>query len=137
MAFFLVWGESSMWCCYQVHRERGARQDTPGARKFRGIFLVRFRRSGAIIKKKGTRAMEEPTLDTVRLKDWLDRVRAGDKAAGEELCRGVANRLEQLARKMLRRHPAVRGYAQTEDVLQNSLVRLWRSLPTVKIQSTG
>jgi hypothetical protein len=51
----------------------------------------------------------------------LDRMQAGDRVARDELLRGFGDRLERLARKMLRRFPSVGRWVETEDVLQNSL----------------
>jgi RNA polymerase sigma-70 factor (ECF subfamily) len=68
----------------------------------------------------------------VQLNHWVDRLRAGDRAASDELLRAVGSRLERLARKMLGRFLAVHRWAQTDDVLQNALVRLLRALGQVR-----
>jgi RNA polymerase sigma-70 factor (ECF subfamily) len=73
---------------------------------------------------------------TSQLLPLLDRVRAGDRAAWDELYRHVGGRLEALARKMLRRFPAVGRWEQSEDVLQNASVRLLRALREVRPAST-
>jgi RNA polymerase sigma-70 factor (ECF subfamily) len=57
----------------------------------------------------------------------LNHIRQGDTTASDELLRSVCGRLETLARKMLRGFPKVRRWAQTDDVLQNALMRLLRS----------
>jgi RNA polymerase sigma-70 factor (ECF subfamily) len=75
--------------------------------------------------------MSDPA-DTSQLHDWLARIQAGDAGARDELVRGTCANLERLARKMLRRFPNVRRQAQTDDVLQNSLMRLLRSLEKVR-----
>lgn len=62
----------------------------------------------------------------------LDRVRAGDASALNELIRLTGERLETLTRRMLRDYPRVRRWAQTDDVLQNALIRLCRALQQVK-----
>jgi RNA polymerase sigma-70 factor (ECF subfamily) len=67
---------------------------------------------------------------------WLDRMRAGDLAARDELLRGFCDRLERLARKMLRRFPGVQRWVQTDDVLQNALLRLLRALEQVRPNTT-
>ena len=74
-------------------------------------------------------------LDTVQLHGWVDRMRAGDPRAADELIRAVADRLRRLAGKMLGRHPAARRLADPEDVLQGALVRLVRSLNAVRPES--
>jgi RNA polymerase sigma-70 factor (ECF subfamily) len=76
--------------------------------------------------------MPDATVNTVQLNNWVDRMRAGDLAARDELLRGVSNRLERLARKMLQRFPSVQRWAQTDDVLQNALRRLRRALQQVR-----
>jgi RNA polymerase sigma factor (sigma-70 family) len=77
-------------------------------------------------------AMTEPTLNTTQLHYWLGQYRAGDPAAADALLRATCGRLEALARKMLRGFPKVRLHVQTDDVLQNALVRLLRALETMQ-----
>jgi RNA polymerase sigma factor (sigma-70 family) len=77
-------------------------------------------------------AVAEVRPDTVQLNHWVDRMRGGDRAAGDELLRAVGNRLERLARKMLGRFPDVHRWAETDDVLQNALMRLLRALEQVR-----
>ncbi len=79
--------------------------------------------------------MSESSVDTIRLHAWLRRIEAGDLAARDELLGGVCRRLEGLARKMLRRFPRVGRWAQTDDVLQNSLLRLLRALQDIRPDS--
>jgi RNA polymerase sigma-70 factor (ECF subfamily) len=76
-------------------------------------------------------------LHTTSLHDMLARFQAGDVAALDELIRRTGDRLERLTRKMLRGFPVVRAGAQTDDVLQNALVRLTRSLRAVHPPSTA
>ncbi|HEV7282339.1 MAG TPA: sigma-70 family RNA polymerase sigma factor [Pirellulaceae bacterium] len=60
--------------------------------------------------------------------DW-ERLRfQGDPRAFDELLRRTRRRLESLARKMLRGYPKVRRWEQTDDVLQEALLRLDRAL---------
>ncbi|HEV3310504.1 MAG TPA: sigma-70 family RNA polymerase sigma factor [Chloroflexota bacterium] len=63
-------------------------------------------------------------------------MRTGDRGATDELLEGVCDRLEKLTRKMLKRFPTVRRWADTCDVLQNSLLRLLRALKDVRPNST-
>lgn len=74
-------------------------------------------------------------INTVQLNGWIDRMRAGDQAARDELLRATCQRLERLARKMLQRFPSVQRWAETGDVLQNSLLRLLRALAEVRPNS--
>jgi RNA polymerase sigma factor (sigma-70 family) len=80
--------------------------------------------------------MAETSARTTQLHAWLDRMRAGDLAARDELLRAVCGRLERLAHKMLHRFPKVRRWAETDDVLQNALLRLLRALKAVRPAST-
>jgi RNA polymerase sigma-70 factor (ECF subfamily) len=76
--------------------------------------------------------MDDPAVQTVQLRQWLERMRAGDLDARDEMLRALCGRLECLARKMLRRFPQVQRWAQTDDVLQNALMRLLHSLQKVQ-----
>ena len=76
--------------------------------------------------------MPDPAPHTPQLVRWLERVRAGDLVAREELLRAVCGRLEQLARQMLRRFPSVRRWAETGDVLSGAVLRLLRALQEVR-----
>lgn len=79
--------------------------------------------------------MDDATPHTTQLHRWLDRLQAGDLAARNELLSSVGQRLERLARKMLRSFPSVGRWEQTDDVLQNALLRLIRSLHEVRPDS--
>ena len=76
--------------------------------------------------------MSDSNSQTARLHDCVDRWRAGDTLAADELLRATARRLEQLARRMLRDFPSLRPAADTLDVYQGSVMRLLNSLKTVK-----
>jgi RNA polymerase sigma-70 factor (ECF subfamily) len=80
--------------------------------------------------------MSDASLDTVRLQHCVARWQAGDSAAAGELLRAVGDRLEHLARKMLRGFPVVRASADTGDVLQGSLLRLLNTLRRFQPEST-
>src|SRR5689334_5016823 len=68
-------------------------------------------------------AREDPT--TV-IQGCIDRLRGGDESARGAL-RCAAGRLARLAREMLKGYPGVARWEQTDDVLQNALVRLVRT----------
>jgi RNA polymerase sigma-70 factor (ECF subfamily) len=80
--------------------------------------------------------MTQASFDTSHLRACLERMRAGDAGARDELLRSVVGRLEGLARKMLRRFPLVQRWNETDDILQNALLRLLRALETVDPSST-
>src|SRR4051812_36549876 len=81
-------------------------------------------------------SMSESSLDTIRLQHCVERWQAGERAAAQELLEAVGQRLEHLARKMLRGFPNVRNWTETGDVLQGSLLRLLHSLQNVRPAST-
>lgn len=81
-------------------------------------------------------AMPDLTFDSVNLQKCLDRWQSGDRAAADELLKATGKRLERLARRMTRSFPNVRGQADTGDVLQNSLIRLLRTLQTLRPKTT-
>lgn len=66
--------------------------------------------------------------NTIYLQSCLDRLRAGEVAARDELIGGACERLTRLARKMLRADGRLRRWEETDDVLQTSLLRLHRAL---------
>jgi RNA polymerase sigma-70 factor (ECF subfamily) len=80
--------------------------------------------------------MSAESLHTVNLHNCVRRWQSGDADAADTLFRAAGQRLEQMARKMLRRFPAVRAYAETGDVLQGSLLRLLNTLRRVQPEST-
>ena len=80
--------------------------------------------------------MSEPELETTDLRDLVGRIQEGDSQAQDELVRRAADRLERLARSMLRRFPNVARWVQSDDVLQNALLRLLRELGRVHPGST-
>src|SRR5437773_9471268 len=83
----------------------------------------------------GEACVAEESLRTVQLHGWLERLRAGDRTAADELLRAAGGRLERLARKMLRGFPNVGRWAEAGDVLQGASLRLLRALETVRPES--
>jgi RNA polymerase sigma-70 factor (ECF subfamily) len=77
------------------------------------------------------------SFKTTELQDLVDRIRSGDRRAADDLITRSAERLEALARKMLRDFPAVRQWEQTGDVMQNALQRLLRTLREVRPDSVS
>ena len=57
------------------------------------------------------------------------------EAARSELLSHASQRLECLTRKMLRDYPGVHRWEQTDDVLQNASLRLYRALSEVALPS--
>jgi RNA polymerase sigma factor (sigma-70 family) len=77
------------------------------------------------------------SFKTTELQSLVDRIQAGDRSAADDLIRQSAERLESLARKMLKDFPAVARWEQTGDVLQNALTRLLRTLREVRPDSVA
>ena len=73
-------------------------------------------------------------LDTGRL---VELAHGTDPAAFDALIHHVSRRLCALAHRMLANYPQVKRWEQTDDVLQEVLLRLNRSLREVKPQSTA
>ena len=66
-----------------------------------------------------------------RLQHILERLQAGDEAARKELVAGASEPLRRLAHAMLRDYQRLKRWAETDDVLQSALLRLYRALETV------
>jgi RNA polymerase sigma-70 factor (ECF subfamily) len=79
--------------------------------------------------------MAVPCSSTTEIQLRLDRLRAGDESARDELLKLACQRLTRLARKMLRGFPRVRRWEQTDDVLQNASMRLCQALKEVRPDS--
>jgi RNA polymerase sigma-70 factor (ECF subfamily) len=67
----------------------------------------------------------------VQIEGWVLRLREGDPAARDALLACAADRLRRLAHRMLQGYARVGRWEQTDDVLQNALVRLCRTLADV------
>jgi RNA polymerase sigma factor (sigma-70 family) len=67
-------------------------------------------------------------FETVHLNQCVQRWQDGDSGAADELCRAVGQRLEHLARRMLRGYPNVRQWADTFDVYQGAVMRILNTL---------
>jgi RNA polymerase sigma-70 factor (ECF subfamily) len=80
--------------------------------------------------------MPEPSFHTLHLRGWLDRLRAGDAAARDEILRACQTRLHLLVRKMLRRNPSVGRWTESSDVFTNASLRLLRALEKVDVADT-
>jgi RNA polymerase sigma-70 factor (ECF subfamily) len=69
---------------------------------------------------------------TAQIQSCLDRWAQGEPAAREELLTIARDWLRRLVAVMLNDYPGVRRWEQTDDVLQNAMLRLWRALEDVK-----
>ena len=78
----------------------------------------------------------ESSFNTVQLQAYVEAVRVGDRTTTDEFLRRVSGRLERLARSMLRAFPNVGRWVDTDDVLQNALLRLLHTLQATTPEST-
>jgi len=76
--------------------------------------------------------LPDSSVHTTKLRLWVERIRAGDLSVREDMLRALHARLERLARKMLRRFPAVGRWEESGDLLQNAVPRLLRALEDVE-----
>ena len=72
---------------------------------------------------------------TTKLTNWLILARQGDAEARNQIVAHCCERLRLLTRRMLRGYPTVKRWSETDDVLQNAMLRLHRSLSDVKPES--
>jgi RNA polymerase sigma-70 factor (ECF subfamily) len=70
------------------------------------------------------------------MQQWLPRAVAGDDAATDALLRHYSDRLTFLTRRMLGDFQRVRRWAETDDVLQNALLRLVGAIRSVKPETS-
>jgi RNA polymerase sigma-70 factor (ECF subfamily) len=70
-----------------------------------------------------------------QLQNLIDRSLRGDAAAHDELLHHACDRLLRLTRKMFHGFPQLRRWEQTDDVFQNSMVKLHRALAEVRVES--
>lgn len=76
-----------------------------------------------------------PMRHTSELHKLLEQVRCGDPDACNRVIEHACDRLRKLTRKMLKGYPQVRRWAETDDVLQNALLRLHRSIAELRPES--
>lgn len=70
-----------------------------------------------------------------QLQTLIDQALKGDATAYESLLAHACDRLLRLTRKMFHGYPALRRWEQTDDVFQNSMIRLHRALAGVRVES--
>lgn len=76
-----------------------------------------------------------PVGSDTQLQGLIDLAQAGDPKAKTLLLDHSCERLMKLTRRMFRGYPGLRRWEQTDDVFQNSLIRLHRSLAAVELES--
>jgi RNA polymerase sigma factor (sigma-70 family) len=76
-----------------------------------------------------------PVGSDTQLQGLIELAKIGDQGAKSLLIDHACDRLLKLTRKMFRGFPGLRRWEQTNDVFQNSIIRLHRALASVEIQS--
>jgi RNA polymerase sigma factor (sigma-70 family) len=77
-----------------------------------------------------------PDDSDLRLQLWLDRLRAGDPTARNEVIRHSQDRLRLLTRHLLQRDfPRLQRWVDTSDVFQDVLIRLDRAVRAVTVSA--
>jgi RNA polymerase sigma factor (sigma-70 family) len=79
--------------------------------------------------------MNQDAGHTTKLQRWLDLLRSGNADARNEVIDHACERLRNLSHRMLRGYRRLRRWSETDDVLQNALLRLHRSLAEVHPES--
>src|SRR5215831_8048244 len=77
----------------------------------------------------------DPSSQTLQVQAYLDRLRGGDEGARAELLNCACERLRRLTRKMIKGYPRVHRWEQTDDVLQNAVIRLERTLRQLPVET--
>jgi RNA polymerase sigma factor (sigma-70 family) len=75
-------------------------------------------------------------MHTTRIESWLELHRKNDPQARDELINHSCERLRRLARKILREsYGDLKGWEQTDDVVQKVVMKLHKSLAEVQPES--
>jgi RNA polymerase sigma-70 factor (ECF subfamily) len=79
--------------------------------------------------------MTDPTLSSAIMQQMLSPAALGDEVALDALLRHYRDRLTILTRRMLGDFARVKRWAETDDVMQNAMIRLLKALREVKPQT--
>ncbi len=79
--------------------------------------------------------MSTPIYDSEQLQSLIVQANQGNPKAYTQLIEQAEQRLKAMARAMLRNYPHLRRWEETDDVFQNTMIRLHRSLLEVKPDS--
>jgi DNA-directed RNA polymerase specialized sigma24 family protein len=80
--------------------------------------------------------VNQSSLKSNRVQISIDRVKAGDPAARDELICSCCDRLDDLVIKMLGPYEQVRRWEHADLVVQRVMMRLYRSLEPVTLESS-
>ncbi len=70
--------------------------------------------------------LADPNLTAV-VQSLLNQIREGDQFSIQSLLSATLDRLRLLAKKISGNIPCVKYFEQTDDLLQNSMIRLWKA----------
>ena len=76
-----------------------------------------------------------PEATDTQLQNLIELAASGQESARQALLDHACDRLLRLTRKMFHGYPNLRRWEQTDDVFQNSLIRLHRALGEVQVDS--
>lgn len=79
--------------------------------------------------------MQPSDVNSTVIQDLLKLASDGQVEARDELIERVSIRLHRLTQRMLKNYPRLRRWEQTDDVFQNAVMRLHRSLAAVQPES--
>lgn len=65
---------------------------------------------------------------TAHVANLLDKLRAGDAGTIQALLEASMRRLQILAKRISHNIPGVKRWEQTDDLVQNSMIRIWKAL---------
>lgn len=80
--------------------------------------------------------MSSSPFTTEYLHDLVDRHRAGDRGAGDELIHAAASRMRKVVQWHLRHSPDLGRWIEEQDLLQNARIRLCHDLRAFQPHST-
>lgn len=76
--------------------------------------------------------MESQGTRTRQLQELLDRLQGGDDSARDALIDQACDRLRRLTRKLKRDFKVVSRFRETDDIFQQAVMRLYRSLSSIQ-----
>lgn len=78
-------------------------------------------------------AVPDPTSLSLQIQGWIDRLADGDESAREHLLNCACDRMTRITRKIKSDFPNVARWEQTDDIMNNAALRLYKSLADVKL----
>lgn len=103
--------------------------------KMNNVVAPEKRPRGTAVVEPSSQKKTADELPTTFMMNLVDRMRAGDLEASNELFQRISTRMQGIARRMLRRFPGVQRWEGADDVVQEAALRLWRALGKIKPDS--